>query len=464
MRQLMAENTVGLMTVANTTSEKPIAYPLLQATASTQPVAVADALANTAVAWNGALDSVKPVRGHGSAFTDQQDAVHNIVGYYQPYVETTCAYDVINSTTDQGSVFFPISAWDAGSSNITIHTLDGWLFPIPVVEYPLLRKAELLELPGPPTQNRFKWVEVPTLSNQTSLGLVILQPQRGSLVPEKDPVHEYIICTIDAGWGTSSMNISTSRNTNTVVSSLPDLDDVPSSHLSRDLYNGLKAAEAQKQLNTDGAANYYQSSIDSPLPWLGDAFPQKPIKITPEWAEFLNPVIPTVNDTVLNVLFSLVEGVDTGGALDEFDVGEFAQVILSLHVANALARVGYSDVFEGNPKTITLPQTNTNSNWTDVDGTAWVYAKEDFFYLNSEDSNKNWAKFKVKSTIKGYAYNTDGFAPKVAISFLVTYCAIALLHIIYSGVTGKSSSSQSLPTSLLPASAWLTKEFISHTG
>ena len=84
-----------------------------------------------------------------------------------------------------------------------------------------------------------------------------------------------------------------------------------------------------------------------------------------------------------------------------------------MHLADALARVGFNNVFKGNPKTIKYPQMSSDPSWTDINGTAWVYAKEDFFYLDPEDSNKNWAEFTVRSTIKGYAYNTSGFGPKV---------------------------------------------------
>ena len=160
--------------------------------------------------------------------------------------------------------------------------------------------------------------------------------------------------------------------------------------------------------------------------------------MTPKWAEFLNPVIPTLNDTVLNFLFSLV-----GNATDvEYSVVSTVQQLLSLQVANALGRVGFSYQFEGNPKLIKIEQVNSTLDYsysnTDIDGTAWIYAKNDFFTLDPADEGKNWAKFRVQSTIKGYAYNTTGFAPKVAISFLLAYCLVAVAHVLYSGVTGKS--------------------------
>ena len=43
---------------------------------------------------------------------------------------------------------------------------------------------------------------------------------------------------------------------------------------------------------------------------------------------------------------------------------------------------------------------------------------------------------RVDSTIEGYAYNTRGASPRIAIAFLLTYCAVALAHLLYAGITG----------------------------
>ena len=49
-------------------------------------------------------------------------------------------------------------------------------------------------------------------------------------------------------------------------------------------------------------------------------------------------------------------------------------------------------------------------------------------------------KFRVSSTVNGYAYNTHGATPKVAICLLLIYCLVALIHMIYAGVSGISST------------------------
>ena len=178
-------------------------------------------------------------------------------------------------------------------------------------------------------------------------------------------------------------------------------------------------------------ALFYEANIGNPVVWSTNEYPQLPIRITSQWAEYLDPFLPALNTTVLQIFFALID------ELSEFNQKQFAEYFLSLHMANALARFGFNTIFEGNPAIVQVnDSTVQGSNYTDIDGTAWISAKEDFFYLNPEDKDKNWARFQVKSTIKGYAYNTNGFAPKIAISFLLSYCAIAFTHVFYSGITG----------------------------
>lgn len=63
-------------------------------------------------------------------------------------------------------------------------------------------------------------------------------------------------------------------------------------------------------------------------------------------------------------------------------------------------------------------------------------ARGDMFTVDPEES-KNWVKLRVDSTINGYAYNIRGVSSKVAISFLLAYCVLALSHILYAAISGK---------------------------
>ena len=349
-------------------------------------------------------------------------------------METLCGLDTIRGISDNTPLLFPYPDLDPVPENVTEHTLSDGSSKILAVGYPSIRKAQLLDLEGSPSRYRFKWLDIPatfTNSNTTSAGLVVLRPQRKTTPFPDNTEHDIIACRIDAGWGRSSMNTSTIRESSTTVSSLPDLSST-----------FLHKSYPLDQFNSDENAlhqthsSYYQGFVDAPLVWQTGVFPQVPIKITPEWASFLNPIIPGLNGSVFEVLLTDIEHAFAASTVNT-TLNSLTQYLLSLQTANALARVGFDNFFEGIPKTIQVVDPSVpGGNYTDIDGTAWISAKEDFFYLNPEDGDKNWAEFRVTSTIKGYAYNIDGFAPKVAISFLLTYCTVALIHVFYSGVTG----------------------------
>ena len=180
LRQLIVENIGSELQATNVSSGSVTIYIPMRSIATAQPVVIADALVNTAVMWADAVSNAKPAKGHGSAFSDQQDAVHNIIGYYQPYVETMCGLDAIDGANDQAAVFFPIlPGSDPNLGNATIELLGTGEFAVPAMEYGPLRKSQLLDLPGSVLQNRFKWVEIPQRTNDPDaklLGLVVLQP------------------------------------------------------------------------------------------------------------------------------------------------------------------------------------------------------------------------------------------------------------------------------------------------
>ena len=74
-----------------------------------------------------------------------------------------------------------------------------------------------------------------------------------------------------------------------------------------------------------------------------------------------------------------------------------------------------------------------------IDGNYWLSGKGNMFEVDPTQS-KDWLKFHVNSTLEGYAYNTETVAPRVAIGILTLYCIIALAHLFYSGISGKTTS------------------------
>ncbi len=70
----------------------------------------------------------------------------------------------------------------------------------------------------------------------------------------------------------------------------------------------------------------------------------------------------------------------------------------------------------------------------------WFAGKGDNVFDVDPVESKDWVKFRVSSAVEGYAYNTRGATPKVAICLLLVYCLVALIHIIYAGISGISST------------------------
>ena len=96
---------------------------------------------------------------------------------------------------------------------------------------------------------------------------------------------------------------------------------------------------------------------------------------------------------------------------------------------------GSTSHLQGTVKQVTEPDQSIG-----LDGNYWFAGKgNNVFQVDSVES-KDWVKFRVSSAVIGYAYNTHGPTPKVAISVLLIYCLGALIHIVYAGISGISST------------------------
>ena len=206
-----------------------------------------------------------------------EDSYHGLQkDYYQPYTIVSCLSDFIdNSNNSQNSVQFArISETETELQN-----------PRTTVSHPNLTIAQALEAPGNKSEYRMSWVELPYPAyNVKVFGVVILNP-RGS-GPEQ--AQNITTCTIGAGWGTSTVRTD-SLDIRAFYSTIVD---VPSSF---PLYTFV-SGETEDQSDP----NFANIS--------GFQYPQRRIDVSPKWAEFLNPSIPSSsgdsNTTVFNSLLS----------------------------------------------------------------------------------------------------------------------------------------------------------------
>lgn len=386
---------------------------------TTQQAAVADALSATGTIWSWALTNVT-TQGHGHP-EDQLDAVHSIKqDYYQPYTVVSCLPDVINGLDDQRPVGFPLPPGSAPSmlnvsafddSILPGYPTSAWnlsLSPSHALEFSGISRAEILGTPGAHNENRLRWVELPNNPfNGTAIGAIVLLPSA-----QEDMSQQIIVCNLGAGWGTTSLNTSTFTGTpQTVLSQVTTPESV------------LDFAALEKLTNAppaEGVALTANAYFALPV------FPQRTVTVTEEWAAYLNPSIPSLNTTLFHHLMA--------SNITSIRLATNVKIILAGLLANGLSNIGATSKLQGTMRKVTRPDGSSV-----IDGDYWFSGKGNIFEVDAGDS-KDWVMFRVSSVFQGYAYNTRGVIPKLAICVLLIYCAFALAHILYAGISGISST------------------------
>ncbi|CAD6577447.1 MAG: hypothetical protein ASARMPRED_008282 [Alectoria sarmentosa] len=368
---------------------QPEGYDPIPIMATTQQSVVADTLTETGDLWVNAVSNIT-TSGHGSVL-QREDTVHTISsGYLQPYTMASCANDVIRGPQDDTAVAFPLPPavepslmLNQAKYNDSILDIYSFVYPDPF--------------------------------NGSAIGAVILLPRSTTNLTQ-----EILLCTLGAGWGSTLINTSSYAGGVTFTTSLVDLSAIPNQtpfNESSPNFNELSQAESAAG---DSVCNYY-------LPY----FPEKPVIVTEAWANYMNPFIPALNTTVIDALMSTNQPVEELLSQNQIVVAKWALAGL---LANGLASIGATGTLQGNIKTVMKPDGSS-----ELDGNYWFSGKGNVFTVDPEES-KDWVKLRVDSTINGYAYNIRGASPKVAISFLLVYCIIALSHVLYAGISGISST------------------------
>lgn len=423
-RQYQASAFSELYEWAAGNSSDQKAWSSSSAISTVQQATIADAFQTTATVWDRAIRMGDSGGHHGSPFSDQRTAVHRITNdYFQPYSMAYCVRDAIEGPADYRPIAFPISpgfqyyitdGFSKYGANASIHGN-------PAIEYPSIVRAQLLELSGAGVHHMVKWVELPQdVFLGSTIGVIILLPQLPAQLSGEGTATDVVVCNVGAGWGPSSMNITTSRGGTGAVSSTINLDP-------EYLLNQRKKFEerlGQEQMRD--FASLYQSKSLTTL-FRVPIYPSKPVQASQKWAEYLNPFIPALNTTVIDVLMK--DRLPIASKTSRPEV--LAQLILTGLITNGMARTAFTGQLQG---IVTLTKGAVNAT-EKLDGNLWLTGKEDFFKVDP-DKSKDWVKLQVDSNIEGYAYNTSGPGPKVAISFLLAYCVLALTHLVYSGISG----------------------------
>ena len=285
--------------------------------------------------------------------------------------------------------------------------LDNSTLSVSGFEFSGISRSQILDTPGPLTENRLKWVELPQDPfNGTAIGAVVLLPR--SLM---NTTQEVLVCSVGAGWGASTLNTSSFSGT---------AGPVKSEISTIELRNWSSAGSADPSDAESTASVFAFGAFELPL------FPERPITLTENWTKYLNPSLSYANSTVFDTLMA--------SNLTGQDISDSAEIIIAGLVTNGLSRIGSASQLQGDLKTVVKPDGSTN-----LDGNYWFSGKGNVFIVDPIES-QDWVKLHVSSVFQGYAYNTHGVTPKMAIGFLIVYCLLVLAHILYATVSGISAT------------------------
>ena len=391
--------------------------------ATTQHVAVADALTNTGALWFTGLNNITVKSGHGSPLSDQSDAIHTLSGEsYQPLSQATCTADIIRDDNDTRPVAFPLltNTNDPSKTNANIILSDN--FSIPAILYPGTTRAEIVSTAGSLSQYRLRWFELPQESfNGSSIGAVILLPQSSS--NSSSPIsfpQNILLCNVAVGWGTTTLQMHTFSGTTSSITS----------EVFTPTFSGYTNSKQNVLLEST-------ESIDQEFNWLYQEYPQRPINVTRDWAQTLNPLVQSANRSVFDLIMQ--DSVVINGPESSLATASSAGFTLAAMMANGLSRISFESILQGSPRSIL---SRDGTSW--IDGSYWLSGKGNVFKLDPDES-KDWVKLHVNSTLQGYAYSTENGSSRVAIAILTIYCILAITHLTYSGISGKPSLPRSKP-------------------
>lgn len=379
--------------------------------ATTQQAAVADALIATGDLWSFEMAYVS-TGGHGVPL-ERLDAVHHIdTDYYQPYTIGSCANDTIHGFKDERPLTFPVPP-GVMPEDLPLQHIDNSSLSFPGFTFDNLTRAEILRTEGPTWENRLRWVELPQVPfNGSAIGAVVLLPSQDSLLREPQD-QDILLCVLGAGWGPSILNTST--------------QEFGSTHVRSSISNAKPVREAMRSVRDTtpdpALAEAGNDATMSSISFLFPIYPTRPISISLGWSRYLNPLITDLNTTVFHRLMQ--------SNFTDRRPGITAEIILPSLLANALARMGIESSLQG-----TLRTTTNSQGESEPDGNSWFQGKGNALVVDAKES-KDWVRLKVYNTLLGYAYNTSGAGSKVAIVFLLVYCALAIGHLCYAGITGK---------------------------
>ncbi|KAI9872891.1 MAG: hypothetical protein M1830_001086 [Pleopsidium flavum] len=287
---------------------------------------------------------------------------------FQSYTLSTCVFDTFQETEDQKQLQFA-RITETGRQDTQNRT---------IVAVPSL--PSVLTAPGNMSEYRLQWVNLPpdNFSN-AAIGAVLLHPR----VPESQS-QNITTCTLGAGWGTSSLNT-----------------DISSAYTFFSTITGVPSYFRTVQTSTEPQI----FSVPDFANISGYAFPQRRIKISEDWAQFLNPTFIKPDGSNTTMIHNYMSA-------SSYPLGEIGtSKIMSAILTAGLSLVGNELSWQAIP--------------------------------NSTAPCEGCLVFEVSNSIQGWAYTIDGTFTILAIVVMFGFCVLAFGHTIYLGVSGVSSNAWS---------------------
>ncbi len=436
---------------------------------------VTDALETFAIAWSEIANLESSL----------SQPVHSVRGgYFEPFVSTECAFDILNNSNYNDPISIPqpydhirgnntgmgTSLLLSGDLRETVYNVTSWAqsnsvlqetniseiwkaysrmatWSEPSLIVPDTNKSGIWRILKKNPQNNVFWIDVPWTPSfdQVSIAAIIVDPQ----VPASHEQKNMMVCSISAWWGMSTLNVSTrfSPGSKTTYESSIDIDSMSAAGQN---ISGLEPI----------LSDWINSSPSSPNVFA------KVIKISSDWADLLNPIIRPSNVSVFNQMFAMYPE----------NVHNVGKRFLPVIVANALSRMAFKGSipgpvikFESKPQPCSYRKDETILGFRCH---MYSYITGPGPLFETPRGSENLVKFQVDTKAQGYAYSLSGIAQRLAAGVMMIYITLVLCHVFYTTVTGISSSAwdtvaeltslamQSSPTNKLR----YTGAGITHTG
>ena len=364
--------------------------------ATTQDSIVADAVAETGRLWAWVVAAAWQTKGQPWRFWSHVDATYTVYTH-QPIVHTRCLLlnDSVRTNLSSGNVPF----YDL--SDIASFQESGDFARFDANQTALL--DQINETTEVINETQLRWLKViQPYMGRPAIGVLVSLPK----ILNKQPA--YYTCTFDVR--TAPTRVQSKRNALKIVTSHVD---------------GSTTWDPPGNQGTYASKNSWPS-----------------IAVDPEWAVYLNPKIAARNSTVFReILFE--SGILSSGDLSAIDQLFAIESVLSVMLANGLARQRYGRQILGKLKDWNFDPHATCGSWCDQMMPANGRHMGDggsVFWLNGTQRSSS-SRLRMHAQAEGYAYSPEGLTTKLAIAVLLLYCVLALGHWAYLCLAGESSTS-----------------------